>query len=110
MIHITTIFQKIHASQTAAGLEARASIAKLVARVREEIRCKDIFSKLKTVHLHPLHVFYPWTLRMGESTKQSELLLGTVLEIVIDNLSDYTWLYLLFTQMKQGCSKVQLFI
>lgn len=76
-----------------------------MARVREEIRCKDIFSKLKTVYLHPLHVFYPCTLRMGESTKQSELLLGTVLEIVIDNLSNYTWLYLLFTQMKQAAAK-----
>jgi len=47
---------------------------------------------------------------MAESTNQCEQLLGTTLDIVIDSLSDFTWLHLLFTQMKQGCNKVPLYV
>ena len=83
---------------------------RLVTRVREEIRLKNIFSNLKTVVLHRLNVFYPRRLRMAESTNQCEQLLGTTLDIVIDSLSDFTWLHLLFTQMKQGCNKVPLYV
>lgn len=80
---------------------------KLMARVREEIRLKDNFSNLKTVFLHPLHVFCPWRLILGDSTNQSEPLLEI---IVIDSLSDFTWLHLLFIQMKERCNKVTLYI
>lgn len=92
-------------------MKQELTLQKLMARVREEIRLKDNFSNLKTVFLHPLHVFCPWRLILGDSTNQSEPLLETMLEIiVIDSLSDFTWLHLLFIQMKERCNKVTLYL
>lgn len=109
MISITVLL-KIHSSQIAASLEAGAYVRKLLTKVREEIRLTDTSSSLKTVYLHALQVFCPWRLQMSESTNQSEPLLGTMLEIVLGNLSDFTWLHLCFMQMKQGCNRVPLYI